>query len=109
MLCHICDCLVEGFSVPQCSAVGRAMMGIDFQHIQQTLEKICFMKIPLIANRYVDTYIKAYYQAPEELETWLKEHTEYSHKQASALVNCAPWTVDVKRKCLRFLGPAPTK
>lgn len=51
---HICDCLVEGFSTQQCSPMGRAMMGIDFQNIQHIMEKVAQFKIPITSVKYVD-------------------------------------------------------
>lgn len=80
--------LVEGFSAAKkCSTGGRALMQLDFIQLISKLEAITTVR-PIPYRDLVEAYIKAYYQPEEDLESWIKEHSEYSVKQLMALVSC---------------------
>jgi len=79
---------VEGFSnVKRCSNEGRALMLLDFQQYLIKIEKLTNVK-PAPGRDFVENYIKAFYLSESELETWLKDHSEYTSKQLNNLVNC---------------------
>ncbi|XP_075223193.1 vacuolar protein sorting 50 isoform X2 [Lycorma delicatula] len=80
--------LVEGFSLSKrCSNGGRALMQLDFTQLFSQVEKLCSLR-PLPYRELVDTYVKAYYLTEPALETFIKEHKEYSTKQLVALISC---------------------
>lgn len=79
--------LVEGYAnVKKCSNEGRALMQLDFQQFLMKLEKLTDIR-PIPDKEFVETYIKAYYLAENDMEGWIKEHREYSTKQLTNLVN----------------------
>ncbi|XP_041968636.1 syndetin [Aricia agestis] len=81
--------LVEGFSnATKCSNGGRSLMQLDYRQLFVKLEKISRLK-PVPYQDYVDRYVKAYYLPRNELEEFVKTHTEYSNKHLKALVTCA--------------------
>ncbi|XP_064648148.1 syndetin-like [Lineus longissimus] len=81
---------VEGYaSAKKCTTEGRALMLLDFQQFLMKLEKLTELR-PIPEREYVETYIKAYYLPEDQLETWVKDHKEYTTKQIISLVNCLP-------------------
>ncbi|XP_057652521.1 syndetin [Diorhabda carinulata] len=81
--------LVQGFSeAKKCTNGGRALMQLDFTQFLTKFEKISSLK-PVPHKEYVENYVKAYYLPDLELETWIKEHKEYSSKHLFGLVSCA--------------------
>nr|XP_018909417.1 PREDICTED: syndetin [Bemisia tabaci] len=84
----IASILVEGFSSSKrCSNGGRALMQLDLTQLVSKLEAMSSLK-PVPHKEFVETYVKAYYLSEPTLETWVKDHTEYSPKQLIALVSC---------------------
>ncbi|PSN30261.1 Syndetin [Blattella germanica] len=80
---------VEGFSnARKCSNEGRALMQLDYTQFLSKLEKLTSIR-PIPGREYVDLYVKAFYLSEVRLESWVREHTEYSSKQLLALVSCA--------------------
>lgn len=102
IISHIFDCLVEGYATTSCSNEGRALMGIDFQNIQQVCEKVSEIR-PCPHVSFVEGYIKAFYHRDSEMEQWVREHPEYTTKQLMALVQGGPWKASVKQECLKYL------
>ncbi|XP_014254071.1 syndetin [Cimex lectularius] len=85
----ICNIFVEGFATSKkCSSGGRALMQLDFIQLISKVQTLCMLS-PIPHREFVESYIKAYYQTEDVLETWLKDHKEYSSKQLTALVHCA--------------------
>ncbi|CAG4959137.1 unnamed protein product [Colias eurytheme] len=81
--------LVEGFSnATKCSNGGRGLMQLDYRQLFVKLEKISGLK-PVPFQEYVDRYVKAYYLPRNELESFVREHVEYSNKHLLALIGCA--------------------
>ncbi|CAG9862024.1 unnamed protein product [Phyllotreta striolata] len=81
--------LVQGFAeAKKCTNGGRALMQLDFTQFLTKFEKISSLK-PVPHKEYVENYVKAYYLPDNELEIWIKEHTEYSSKHLFGLVSCA--------------------
>ncbi|KAK2140314.1 hypothetical protein LSH36_1395g00066 [Paralvinella palmiformis] len=79
---------VEGFScAKKCTNEGRALMQLDFQQFLMKLEKLTDLR-PIPDREYVEAYVKAYYLPESQLESWIREHKEYSNKQLTGLVNC---------------------
>jgi len=81
---------VEGYSsVKKCTTEGRALMLLDFQQFLTKFETIAETRaVP--GREYVETYIKAYYLPDDTLESWVKDHKEYSSRQLMMLVNSVP-------------------
>ncbi|KAJ9592435.1 hypothetical protein L9F63_015851 [Diploptera punctata] len=80
---------VEGFSnAKKCSNEGRALMQLDYTQFLSKLEKLTSVR-PIPGREYVDLYVKAFYLSESALETWVREHNEYSSKQLLAVVSCA--------------------
>ncbi|XP_072029065.1 syndetin-like isoform X2 [Amphiura filiformis] len=80
---------VEGYaSARKCSNEGRALMQLDFQQFLLKLETLTEIR-PIPDKEYVETYVKAYYLSEADMESWIKEHREYSSKQLTSLINCA--------------------
>ncbi|KAI4455051.1 hypothetical protein MML48_9g00009011 [Holotrichia oblita] len=80
--------LVQGFSeAKKCSNGGRALMQLDFTQFLSKFEKISSLR-PVPHKEYVENYVKAYYLPENELEKWIKEHSEYSSKHLFGLVSC---------------------
>nr|XP_022907569.1 syndetin-like [Onthophagus taurus] len=80
--------LVQGFSeAKKCSNGGRALMQLDFTQFLSKFEKISQLK-PVPHREYVENYVKAYYLPENELEKWIKDHSEYSLKHMFGLVSC---------------------
>lgn len=80
--------LVQGYSdAKKCSNGGRALMQLDFTQFLLKFEKISGMR-PVPHREYVENYVKAYYLPENELEKWIKEHSEYSSKHLFGLVSC---------------------
>ncbi|KJH47327.1 hypothetical protein DICVIV_06576, partial [Dictyocaulus viviparus] len=81
--------LVQGYSEGgKCSTEGRALMQLDFQHLQIKLEPICNLH-PLPHCAFVEGYIKAFYLPENGLEEWVSKHVEYSPKQVISLLSVA--------------------
>ncbi|XP_050424950.1 syndetin isoform X2 [Adelges cooleyi] len=79
---------IEGFSsAKKCSNAGRALMQLDFTQFMSQIKSICAIG-PLPYKDLVEVYIKAYYLPETSLETWTRDHQEYSHKQLLAVINC---------------------
>jgi len=78
-------------------------MGFDFQNMQTVLSKIAPIS-PLPHTKFVDVYIKAFYMQGDDLETWLKEHQEYTLKQQLALVSSGQWDLNTKRQCIKYIN-----
>ncbi|XP_070550140.1 syndetin-like [Ptychodera flava] len=77
---------VEGFATAKkCSNEGRALMQLDFQQFLMKLEKLTDIR-PIPDREYVETYIKAFYLAEDDMEQWIRDHREYSSKQLTNLV-----------------------
>uniref|UniRef100_F6UMX2 Syndetin C-terminal domain-containing protein n=2 Tax=Ciona intestinalis TaxID=7719 RepID=F6UMX2_CIOIN len=89
----ICNqAFVEGFSnVKKCSNEGRALMQLDYQQFLMKLEKLTNIR-PIPNREYVESYIKAYYLTETDLHQWMNNHTEYNHKQLTALLSCSAAT-----------------
>ncbi|KAK9506582.1 hypothetical protein O3M35_008485 [Rhynocoris fuscipes] len=83
----LANLFVEGFSSSKkCSTGGRALMQLDFIQLISKLEKLCSLR-PIPHREYVESYVKAYYQPEDDLENWIKDHTEYTSKHLMALVS----------------------
>ncbi|EGB05465.1 hypothetical protein AURANDRAFT_8286, partial [Aureococcus anophagefferens] len=64
------EALVDGFAmIHKCSTEGRALMSMDLQVLQFSLDKIQPAR-PLRGAAYVDSYIKAWYFDDHDLRTW---------------------------------------
>eukprot|EP01127_Copromyxa_protea_P020378 TRINITY_DN6820_c0_g1_i2.p1 TRINITY_DN6820_c0_g1~~TRINITY_DN6820_c0_g1_i2.p1 ORF type:complete len:437 (-),score=71.42 TRINITY_DN6820_c0_g1_i2:5-1315(-) len=103
MISHVCDCMVEGFATPNCTPEGRAMMGIDLRNVENIIDSLKITDVKHIFQ-VVDVYIKAFYMPNEELEEWIRSHTEYTPSQRSNLINAGEWEVNAKKKALRVLN-----
>jgi len=103
---HIFDCLVEGYATSQCTNEGRAMMGMDFRHLQDKITSIIPPHLhPLPSAKLVEEFIKAYYLVDTDVELWLKKHlTNFTNKQLSNLINSGQWDPNTKRSCMKILG-----
>lgn len=65
---------VDGFSkVVKCSTEGRALMSMDLQVLQSSLDKIHRVRPPRGAA-YVDSYIKAWYFSQPDLKAWIVQN-----------------------------------
>ncbi|PNF39556.1 Syndetin [Cryptotermes secundus] len=83
-----CKTFVEGFSnAKKCSTGGRGLMQLDFSQFLSKLKKLTSIR-PIPGTEYVEHYIKAYYLQEAALESWVREHNEYSSKHLLALVSC---------------------
>lgn len=79
---------IEGFSLAKkCSNAGRALMQLDFTQFMSQINSICPINA-LPHKELVEVYIKAYYLPETSLETWTRDHQEYTHKQLLAVINC---------------------
>ncbi|XP_015370736.1 PREDICTED: syndetin-like [Diuraphis noxia] len=79
---------IEGFSLAKkCSNAGRALMQLDFTQFLSQINSICPLN-PLPHKELIEVYIKAYYLPETSLETWIRDHQEYTHKQLLAVINC---------------------
>eukprot|EP00794_Sanderia_malayensis_P003270 gene3270-3751_t len=79
---------VDGFSsVKKCSNEGRALMQLDYQQLLIKLERIALVR-PIPGREFVEAFIKAFYLSENDLERWLREHTEYTVRQLRSLVTC---------------------
>ncbi|VVC32494.1 Hypothetical protein CINCED_3A019349 [Cinara cedri] len=79
---------IEGFSLAKkCSNAGRALMQLDFTQFMSQINSTCPIN-PLPHKKLVEVYIKAYYLPETSLESWTRDHQEYSHKQLLAVINC---------------------
>eukprot|EP01124_Arcella_intermedia_P007716 TRINITY_DN14778_c0_g1_i3.p3 TRINITY_DN14778_c0_g1~~TRINITY_DN14778_c0_g1_i3.p3 ORF type:complete len:414 (-),score=108.51 TRINITY_DN14778_c0_g1_i3:2576-3817(-) len=117
MISHIFDCLLEGYATPQCTAEGRAMMGIDYRNLIDKINQLLpntFTTANLVKNetnhglivfpKRLEEYIKGYYEQEADLEGWLKKHlNDYTNKQLKALVESGSWNLNIKRICLKLL------
>ncbi|XP_034238333.1 syndetin isoform X2 [Thrips palmi] len=84
-----CSTFVEGFSnAKKCATGGRALMQLDFTQFISKLEKLTTLR-PIPHKEYVELYVKAYYIPEEQLEKWIREHTQYSSKHLQTLIQCA--------------------
>lgn len=96
--------LVEGYAnVKKCSNEGRALMQLDFQQFLMKLEKLTDIR-PIPDKEFVETYIKAYYLTENDMESWIKEHREYSTKQLTNLVNICLGTYINKKARQKLLA-----
>ncbi|XP_074658828.1 syndetin-like isoform X2 [Tubulanus polymorphus] len=87
IIVHVIRNFVEGYSgAKKCTTEGRAWMQLDFQQFLMKLETITEIR-PIPDREYVEAYIKAYYLPETQIESWVKEHKEYTSKQLTALVN----------------------
>uniref|UniRef100_A0A0A9XFR7 Coiled-coil domain-containing protein 132 n=1 Tax=Lygus hesperus TaxID=30085 RepID=A0A0A9XFR7_LYGHE len=99
----IAHLFVEGFaSSKKCSSAGRALMQLDFAQYMSKLEKLCPLR-PVPYYEFVEVYAKAYYQIEEDLENWIKEHSEYSSKQLLALVSCTCQSKKNRQRLTAFI------
>ncbi|ELU05654.1 hypothetical protein CAPTEDRAFT_184136 [Capitella teleta] len=81
---------VNGYAnAKKCTNEGRALMQLDFQQFLIKLEKLTDLR-PIPYREFVDSYVKAYYFPEAQLETWIRDHKEYSGRQLSSLVTCIP-------------------
>ncbi|XP_073977333.1 vacuolar protein sorting 50 isoform X2 [Rhodnius prolixus] len=81
----LANLFVEGFSSSKkCSNGGRALMQLDFIQLISKLEKLCSLR-PIPHREYVEAYVKAYYQPEDDLESWIKDHSEYTSRHLTAL------------------------
>ena len=75
------EALVDGFAmIHKCSTEGRALMSMDLQVLQFSLDKIQPAR-PLRGAAYVDSYIKAWYFDDHDLRTWITQNDENYHKR----------------------------
>lgn len=76
------EAVVDGFAAvsSDCSTEGRALMSMDLQVLQFSLDKIHRAR-PARGAVYADSYIKAFYLADDDLETWIRNN-EGIYKQA---------------------------
>ncbi|XP_050526008.1 syndetin [Daktulosphaira vitifoliae] len=79
---------IEGFSLPKkCSNAGRALMQLDYTQFMSQIKLICPIS-PMPYSNLIEVYIKAYYLPETSLESWTRDHQEYSHKQLLSIINC---------------------
>ncbi|KAJ8604490.1 hypothetical protein CTAYLR_000990 [Chrysophaeum taylorii] len=75
------EALVDGFAaVSHCSTEGRAIMSMDLQVLQFSLDKIHRAR-PSRGAVYADAYIKAFYFADDDLHAWISQNRD-SYKPA---------------------------
>ena len=81
------EAFVEGFArVGRCSTEGRALMSMDLQVLQFSLDKMHPAR-PLRGAAYADSYIKAWYFDNRDLRAWVAQNDEnYTKRQLAALV-----------------------
>ncbi|GMH40241.1 hypothetical protein BSKO_08145 [Bryopsis sp. KO-2023] len=81
------EVMLDGFSgVEKCSMGGRSMMSLDLTYVENIF-KLLLPESTAVNLRIVDTYIKAYYYAWEEIPTWAEtHHVEYGPSKIAALV-----------------------
>ncbi|XP_031783963.1 syndetin isoform X1 [Nasonia vitripennis] len=95
--------LVEGFSaVKRCSNEGRALMQLDFTQFVAKFETITALR-PMPHQEFVTTYIKAYYLPESSIESWIRDHSEYSPKQLIGLVTCINQNKRIKQRLLSVI------
>ncbi|XP_054267533.1 syndetin-like [Macrosteles quadrilineatus] len=100
---QLADVFVEGFaSAKKCSNGGRGLMQLDWTQLVSQVEKMCSLR-PIPHRELVDAYVKAYYLPESALETFVREHNEYSSKQMLALISCACQTNKKLRQKLTAL------
>ncbi|XP_046674194.1 syndetin [Homalodisca vitripennis] len=100
---QLADIFVEGFSsAKKCSNGGRGLMQLDWTQLVSQLEKMCSLR-PIPRKEFVEAYVKAYYLPEQALETFVRDHNEYSSKQILALVSCACQTNKKLRQKLTSL------
>ncbi|CAB0017518.1 unnamed protein product [Nesidiocoris tenuis] len=85
LIAHV---FVEGFaSAKKYSDAGRGLMRFDFGQYVYKMKKLCPLK-PVPFCDIVEQYMGAFYLTEDGLESWVREHREYSTKQLLTLVNC---------------------
>ncbi|KAG8330218.1 hypothetical protein J6590_068318 [Homalodisca vitripennis] len=77
-------------------------MQLDWTQLVSQLEKMCSLR-PIPRKEFVEAYVKAYYLPEQALETFVRDHNEYSSKQILALVSCACQTNKKLRQKLTSL------
>ncbi|XP_014225221.1 syndetin [Trichogramma pretiosum] len=97
----IANVLVEGYSNAKvCSTGGRALMQLDFIQLTSNFESITNLK-PMPYQEYVLTFIKAFYLSEENLESWIKQQSDYSRKHIIGLITS---TIQHKKLRQKFLN-----
>ena len=93
------EAVVDGFAnVDLCSTEGRALMSMDLQVLQFSLDKIHRAR-PHRGALYADTYIKAFYFAEDDLLNWIKDNKDsYKHKHMVSLVHARLGKAQLRKK-----------
>jgi len=106
LVLHVYECLVEGYSLGQCTnKEARERMMNDFQMFQQLIAQQIPDPYPSQYNVVVTDYILAFNIPSNGIEAWLKKAMQdYTYKQLVQLVNSGPWDKKTKEVCHRILN-----
>eukprot|EP01120_Amphizonella_sp_Union-15-10_P007467 TRINITY_DN2524_c0_g2_i1.p1 TRINITY_DN2524_c0_g2~~TRINITY_DN2524_c0_g2_i1.p1 ORF type:complete len:585 (+),score=77.44 TRINITY_DN2524_c0_g2_i1:122-1756(+) len=98
------ECLVSGYAnVKKCNPSGRAVMAFDFSTFTTDLERLTTIR-PLPNVKFVEYFIKAYYEPDEYLLDWIQNHPEYSKAQLLGLVQQGEWDKRKKAECTAWIN-----
>jgi len=85
-LCY--NTMLEGFATARkCSNEGRALMQLDFRHLQMKMEVLTRLR-PLPDASLLESYIKAFYLPETALDHFVQQHTEYEPRHLVSLLQC---------------------